>query len=76
MRTSVQVVLVPVPTAGNAHWLIPRPRPYPRERRDQWPPKTSIPVRDLKAIRDLLADAKRIVAEQRARELLSELEGR
>jgi hypothetical protein len=74
--TNVQVVLIPVPCAGSTHWLIPRPPPYPRECRERrWPLKTSVPVRDLKAAREMLNDAKRRIAERRARELLRQLEG-
>jgi hypothetical protein len=57
--TAVVFVPIPVPCAGSTHWLIPRPPPYPRERRDQWPPKTSVPVRDLGQVRRLIADAKK-----------------
>jgi hypothetical protein len=62
-------VLVPVPAAGNTHWLIPRPPPYPRQSRERWSPQTSVPVRDLKAVRDMLNAAKHMIAERRAREL-------
>jgi hypothetical protein len=50
--------------------------PYPREReRERWPLNPVPPVRDLRQARDLLADAKRIIAERRASRLLHELGG-
>ena len=48
----------------------------PRERGPgRWPLTNPVPVRDLRAARDLLADGKRIVAERRASKLLRELNG-
>jgi hypothetical protein len=69
------VVLIPVPYpvpvgSGNNGWQRrPLPPQYPRQGRERWPLKTSVPVRDLKAVRDMPADARRIIAQQRAREL-------
>jgi hypothetical protein len=75
MMTSVQVVLVPVPCVGHTHWMIPRPRPYPREVRPaHWPPKTSIPVRDVGQVRRMIADAKKMITEGRASRLLRQLD--
>jgi hypothetical protein len=74
--SAVQIIVVPVPVMGSTHWLIPRPRPYPRDARPaHWPPKTSIPVRDMGQVKKMIADAKRMLAEQRATKLLRELEG-
>ena len=70
-------VLIPVPCAGVTHWRNPPTPPYPREarERDRWPLTTPVPVRDLRAARDLITQAKRIVAERRASRLLRELNG-
>jgi hypothetical protein len=75
MTPAVNVVYVPVlvPVAGNTHWLIPRPPPYPRERRDQWPPKTSVPVRNEGQVRNMLAEARKMISQDRASRLLREL---
>jgi hypothetical protein len=68
---------VPVPMRGNGVGWEKRakPAPYPREARERgrWP-LNPVPVRDLKAARDLLADAKRLIAEDRASKLLRELD--
>jgi hypothetical protein len=73
----VQVVFVPypVPCAGITHWRNPPTPPYPREARERgrWPLTTQVPVRDLRQVRDLLTDAKRLIAENRASKLLREL---
>jgi hypothetical protein len=75
MRTNVQVVLVPVPCAGHTHWMIPRPRPYPREARPaHWPPKTSVPVHDQREVKRMIAEAKKMISEDRASRLLRELD--
>ena len=68
---NVVFVPVPVPCAGVTHSRSPPTPPYPREReRGRWPLTTPVPVRDLRQVRDLLADAKRITAEDRASKLL------
>jgi hypothetical protein len=74
--TPVNVVLLPypVPMAGNTHWLIPRPRPYPRHvERVQWPLKTPPPI-DRQAITRMLNEARRRLCEDRARALLRQLD--
>jgi hypothetical protein len=69
-------IAVPVGT-GNCGWERRRPTPqYPRQERARWPLKTPVPVRDLSEVRRMIADAKRMVGEQRAREALRQLEER
>jgi hypothetical protein len=66
----------PVPAANGIGWeKTAKPAPYPREARERWPLNPIPPVRDLRAARDLIAQAKRIVAEERASKLLRELGG-
>jgi hypothetical protein len=76
--TPVTIVLVPypvpVPVANGMGWERRRPPPpYPQEWRARWPVRQSIPVLT-RETRPLLAQAKRIVNEQRARETLRGLE--
>jgi hypothetical protein len=72
----VQIVFVPIPIvgSGNGGWLRrcspPRPTTPPRD--PHWPLRQSIPVRDDASVRDLLTNARRVVAENRARRLLQE----
>ena len=77
--TPMQVVFVPypVPCAGVTHWRNPPTPQYQRETRERgrWPLTTPVPVRDLGPVRDLLANAKRLIAEDRASRLLRELNG-
>lgn len=74
---SVIFVPVPMPMRGNGVGWEKRakPAPYPREAGGRWPLTSSVPVRDLRAARDLLADARRLIAEDRASKLLRELNG-
>jgi hypothetical protein len=46
--------------------------PYPRERRDQWPPKTPVLARDVGQVRRMIADAKKMISEDRASRLLKQ----
>jgi hypothetical protein len=78
VMTPATIVLVPypvpVPIANGMGWerRLPPP-PYPRERRDRWPIKTAPPInRD--QVRALIADARRLLCEDRASRLLRELE--
>ncbi|HZZ25517.1 MAG TPA: hypothetical protein VFE60_24510 [Roseiarcus sp.] len=69
-------VPMPVPCAGVTHWRNPPTPQYPREReRGRWPLNPVPPVRDLRAVRALIADGKRLIAERRASRLLHELNG-
>jgi hypothetical protein len=73
MTMPIAVVFVPVPIgSGNNGWCRRRlPPSYPaQQRRDGWPLRQSIPIRDERALRDMLAEAKRLIAETRARRLL------
>ena len=74
---NVVFVPVPVPSAGVTHRRNPPTPPYPRERdnRGRWPLTIPVPVRDHRAARDLIAQGKRIIAEDRASKLLRELNG-
>jgi hypothetical protein len=74
MQSAVQIIFVPVPCAGTTHWRVPpTPPQYPRPQRERWPVRQSIPV-STRETRNLIEAAKRAVAEQRARELLRQLE--
>jgi hypothetical protein len=70
-------VPVPYPVSNGVGWeKRAKPAfPYPHRDRGRWPLTTPVPVRDLKPVRDLLADAKRLIAEDRASRLLRELGG-
>jgi hypothetical protein len=78
MTPTLNVVFVPYPVGNGLGWeKRAKPAfPYPREDRGRWPLQPTIPVRvrDERQVRDLLADAKRLIAEQRAARLLRELE--
>jgi hypothetical protein len=75
MTPAINVVLLPYPVpVGNAWLRRCPPPPYPTKRRDQWPPKTSVPVRDVGQVRRMITDAKRMLAEDRASRLLRELD--
>jgi hypothetical protein len=80
MTPGINFVFVPypVPVSNGVGWeKRAKPAPYPREgARGRWPLTSSVLVRDLRATRDLIAQAKRIVAEDRASKLLRELDGR
>jgi hypothetical protein len=71
--TAVVFVPYPVPVGDGCLRRCPPP-PYPRQSRNQWPTKPSVPVRDLRQVRDMLADAKRMTAQDRASRLLPELD--
>jgi hypothetical protein len=77
--TAVNFVFVPYPVpVGNGVGWEKRAKPafpYPHQDRGRWPLTNPVPLRDLRATRDLIADGKRIVAEQRASRLLRELNG-
>jgi hypothetical protein len=77
MTPAANVVFLPYPVPVGDGWLrrCPPP-PYPTERRERQPPwpRQAIPVRDERAVKEMIAQAKRMVSEQRARELLRELE--
>jgi hypothetical protein len=67
------VILVPVPipvwvSSNNGGWKRRAPvPPYPTTRREQWAPRQAIPSpRDTQALRDMLDDARRRVAGERA----------
>jgi hypothetical protein len=71
--SAVQVIFVPVPMAGA--WLDRRIGKPDRAARpaNQWPLRQEIPSQ---AARDQLQNARRLIAEQRARKLLDELDRR
>ena len=74
----LQVVLVPYPVlVGNGvGWeRRAKPHPYPRHSPVHWSPREAIPAPDHRAVRGLIADAKRLIAERRASRLLRELDG-
>jgi hypothetical protein len=78
---TLNVVFVPiaVPVANRVGWQrqkLMRPPPYPRDARPTWPLKSSVPVRDLAQVRDMVANAKKMLAEERATRLLRELDNR
>jgi hypothetical protein len=78
--TPTTVVFVPIPVpvgTGGVGWekRCPPP-PYPRDARPTWPLKSSVPVRDLAQVRDMIANAKKMLAEDRATRLLRELDNR
>jgi hypothetical protein len=72
--TTILLVPFPVPVAGaNSGWQKRRPPPpYPQEQRAQWPIKTAPPI-DRDQARALLADAKRLLSQDRASRLLREV---
>jgi hypothetical protein len=75
---TINFVLVPypVPVGNGVGWeKRAKPHPYPRHSPVNWSPREAIPAPDHRAVRDLLADAKRLIAEDRASKLLRELDG-
>ena len=75
---AVNFVFVPYPVpVGNGVGWEKRAKPafpYSHQDRGRWPLNPVPPVRDLRQVRDLLADAKRLIVEDRASKLLRELE--
>jgi hypothetical protein len=72
---AVHLIFVPVPVSNGVGWVRrAKPAPYPREARE-WGRREAIPAPDHRAVRALIADGKRIVAERRASRLLRELNG-
>jgi hypothetical protein len=76
--TPVNFVFVPYPVpVGNGVGWEKRAKPpsYPRHSPVTWSSREAIPAPDHRAVRDLLVDAKRLIAEDRASKLLRELGG-
>jgi hypothetical protein len=69
-------IAVPVGTGGVGWLRRTKPPPYATERRDRQSPwsRQAIPVRDLSEVRRMIAEAKRLLSEERASRLLRELE--
>jgi hypothetical protein len=72
MAAAVQIVFIPVPVAGSSFPRVTGDHPQ-RERKtpSRWPLNSPIPTNEA---RRALDDARRQLAEQRARKLLRELE--
>jgi hypothetical protein len=74
---AINFVLVPypVPVGNGVGWeKRAKPHPYPRHSPVNWSPREAIPAPDHRAVRALIADAKRLIAEDRASKLLRELD--
>jgi hypothetical protein len=80
MTMAVELIFVPVPVpvvSGGMGWeRRSPPPPYPRDHRERFPVRQAIPVHDQREVRRMIADAKRMLAEQRAAKLLRESGGR
>jgi hypothetical protein len=76
MTTPHNVILIPIAVPVANGWLRRcRPPEYPREARERWPhQRQAVPVRDMGQVRRMLADAKKMIAEQRTSKLLKELD--
>jgi hypothetical protein len=78
MTTPITVVFVPLPIpivgSNNGGWLrrVHPAHPATPVRDPHWPLRQPIPVRNDASVRDLLTNARRVVAEDRARRLLQE----
>jgi hypothetical protein len=74
--SEVNVVYVPVfvPVNGVNALLDPAPARYPRQDRERQPPWPRQGVRDERTIRRMIADAKKMLAEERASRLLKQLD--
>ena len=75
---AVNVIFVPVPMpmSNGVGWeRKAKPPLYPRHSPVNWSPREAIPAPDHRAVRALIADAKRLIAEDRASKLLRELNG-
>jgi hypothetical protein len=73
MTPTTAVVFVPYPVPVGNGWLRRCPPPeYPRQERERWPIRQAIP--DERADKEMIADAKRMIAEERASRLLRELD--
>jgi hypothetical protein len=66
----------PVPVGNGVGWeKRSKPPMYPRHAPVRWSPREAIPAPDHRAVRALIADAKRLIADDRASRLLRELDG-